>query len=66
MKKIITFIIVIILLLTAFLLLRNHLTPTITDVEKQEPDGITIFEPPERHIYDIRANYDGKKSPGRT
>lgn len=61
MKRVIAFTVIIMIMFSMFLLLKNTFSPPMVETEAEPDDEVYItFEPPERHIYDIKAHYDGK------
>ena len=60
MKKVVAFILVVALLVSVFLLIRNMFPSQIVETEAHPEENYTACLPPERHIYDIKAEYDGK------
>ncbi|NLZ54619.1 MAG: M1 family metallopeptidase [Thermoanaerobacteraceae bacterium] len=60
MKKIVAIILVTALIFPAFLLLKNLFSPNLPEMDLQAMEEQTVYLQPERHIYDIKADYDGK------
>lgn len=64
MKKFVAIILVVVFFVAAFFLLKNFFTSTLakTDMEKIEEEIMEeqiVDLPPERHVYEIKASYDG-------
>jgi hypothetical protein len=60
LKKIVAFILVVALILSMFLIIKNIFSPQDVKTEAQLEEDYTVYLPPKRHIYDIKADYDGK------
>ena len=60
MKKVVALILVVALVFSVFLLAKSIFFPQIATTEVQPKESCTVYLPPERHVYDIKANYDGK------
>lgn len=63
LKKIVAFILVMVFAFSMFLIIKNMLNPEIVAPEipsEEDHKQHTVYLPPERHIYDIKADYDGK------
>ena len=60
MKRIIGFIVILSLLCSLFLLFRNDYSPESIHAGVQEDMEYTIPKSPERNVYNIYAEYDGK------
>jgi len=61
LKKIVAIVLVTVLIFPAFLLLKNLFIahpakPAAVQTKEEQP----VYTPPKRHVYDIKANYDGK------